>query len=128
MKKTLPTGIIADKPTKAGNVYTRAAIDKMISDSKLDVETGSVIGGIIDRKHTQNIGDKTHVVRGLHVSETDELMVDVEITDDEVATRIAEGQRPVAKPVIERSIPLIEGERVTKEEDIIRLRNIQIEF
>lgn len=120
---TVSTQIFADKPAPvSGMIYTRPAIEKMISDSRPMMESGSIIGGLIDRSHIQNIGEKTHTVKRMYLR-GDELVVDLEI-DEDLAPRITGA---VAKPIIEHRL-ICEGDRILDENSIVRLRNVQLEL
>ena len=109
------TGIVVDKMTAAGNVYPRATVEEMIRN--FNPHSAAAIGGILDRKAIESLGQATHRVRKIFLHE-DELMADVEVLDESIIKDVQDG-RFVAKPITVN--------KLNQQAGIVGLRRIDIE-
>jgi hypothetical protein len=114
------TGIVVDKMTAAGNVYPRATVEEMIRN--FNPHSAAAIGGILDRKAIESLGQATHRVRKIFLHE-DELMADVEvleeISDETNLREDLQNGNYVAKPITIN--------KLNQQAGIVGLRRIDIE-
>ena len=133
MNLTLDTGIVVDRPTATGRVFTRRSVQKAISEPAFKGSLGrGMIGGIIDRggEHIANVTDATHVVTNARIK-GNSLVVDVQLLDTpkgkELQKMIGRGVKLMAKPIISLSLDHDTSPGSTIDADIHIVR-IQVEL
>jgi len=95
MRMTISTGIVADRPTKNGTVYSREALERVIATFK-----GPKPGGILNRKAIECRDRITHNVLALTMPLDGQLQAEVEIVDSDLMEWIRRGRAFNAKPIV----------------------------
>jgi len=103
---TISTGIVVDRPTKLGRVFTRAAVVKALSNPALQKALAShaMQGGVIDRsrENPAEVRESTHITVSIRLH-GDELVTDNIILDTDKGREIQKAvleNKVVAKPII----------------------------
>lgn len=84
MKLTIGTGVYVDFPTSTGNIYTRQAINKALSNNSLRQKLldRSMVGGILNSSNNPVNDVVTHKVLDIKLYK-DEIVVDIEVLDND---------------------------------------------
>lgn len=119
MKLLIGTGVYVDFPTINGNIYTRQAVEKAISDQYLRdrLANGAITGGILDPKTCKPIDDvMTHKVLDIKLYK-EEIIVEIDVFDD-TKSFIKSLEHPQAAIVMVRPQQLRNGQTITEIDEI----------
>lgn len=104
MKLTLATGIVADKPTEAMNVYTRESLDRVVKLFNIRAYKRPVVGSELDPTDIDDISNPSFVTKQLYINESGMLCADIEVYDTEAGQKLLDkinnSTKVIARPIM----------------------------
>ena len=107
------SAIKADEPSPGGNIYPKSVLDEAIKIFNNRAKARPVPGGILNRKHIQQIGEVTHRVKRLFLDDDEILCAEVEFADTPCARKLDSGCKLLARPIMSLPSHIVDNKSET---------------